>query len=107
MILTPSMRTSGSLSWLVSESDRDLRGPSGPMRVAARVPLSNPPRLRDFLAFQRPRAFAFRASWPGARGRPSGSGSGSSAEPSRAGGASGPRGRLEPVQEVLTARVVT
>jgi hypothetical protein len=57
--------------------------------------VSNPPRLRDFLAFQRP-AFAFRAQ-PGV--------SEAEARLSRPESAAraAPRGRLEDVQEVLTA----
>ena len=54
--------------------------------------MSNPPRLRDFPKGSAAPGFAFRASRPGDRGRPGGSGSGSPGEPSRVGGACGPIG---------------
>ena len=69
-----------------------------PMRAAARVPLSNPPRLRDFLGL-RPQRNAPRSSR-----QPTGVRAGPERERRpgrRVGGASGPPGRLEVVQEVL------
>src|ERR1700739_2497055 len=63
------------------------------------VPVSNPPRLRDFAGFLRPRVLAFRAS----RSAPEASCAGAERERScavRVGGAA-PRGRLDTVQEVL------
>jgi hypothetical protein len=60
-----------------------------PMEPPRGVPVSSPLRLGDFPGFPRPRFCLSRQP------------TGSAAEPSRVGGASGPEGRLEPVQEVL------
>ena len=66
-------------------------GPISPMKPPRGVPVSNPPRLRDFPGFLRPLVFAFRASRPASEA----SCAGAKRERScagRVGGASGPSG---------------
>jgi hypothetical protein len=73
-----------------------------PMGAAARVPLSNPPRLDDYLGFRRPLSLHFAPE--AGRQRPTARERSGSVWPSRPESAAraAPRARLEPVQEVLT-----
>ena len=72
------------------------------MWAIARVPLSNPDAALEISRLiAAPRAAAFRASRP-ASARPPPSASGSGGQGAVFGGASGPAGRLETVQKLLT-----
>ncbi len=63
-----------------------------PMGAAARVPLSNPPRLDDYLGFRRPLSLHFAPADRAPEAGRAGAKRKCVAEPSRVGGASGPSG---------------